>query len=106
MFSYYGRTVSTDTGVDVHKINSGSNATAVIRERAFNNFVNLEGNCAAIVHYLFLSHGEQYIVHGRLLNTVPSMKCFVFHLCTHTASIVINKAHYTGLTHVHAKKLQ
>ena len=58
-FTYHGRTVSTDTSGDVHQITSGSTATVVIRERAFNNFVNFEGNCAGIYHYLFLSNGEQ-----------------------------------------------
>ena len=58
-FSYHGRTVSTGTRGDVHEIRSGSTATVVIRDRAFNNFVNFEGNCAGIYHYLFLSNGEQ-----------------------------------------------
>ena len=59
MFSYHGYTVSIDTSGDVHLIISGSNATVVIRDRAFHNFVNFEGNCAGIFHYLFLSNGEQ-----------------------------------------------
>ena len=58
-FVYHGRAVPTDTSGDVHEIISGSNATAVIRERAFNNFVNFEGDCAGVFHYLFLSNGEQ-----------------------------------------------
>ena len=57
-FNYHGRTVSTDTSGDVHQIISGSNATVVIRDRAFNNFVNFEGDCAGIYHFLFLSNGE------------------------------------------------
>ena len=57
MYSYHGRTVPTDTSGDV-RIISGSNVTIVISERAFNNFVNSEGNCAGIYHYLFLSNGE------------------------------------------------
>ena len=57
-FNYHGRTVSTGTSEDVHQIKSGSTATVVIRDRAFNNFVNFEGNCAGIYHYLFLSNGE------------------------------------------------
>ena len=57
-FIYYGHTVSTDTSGDVHQIKSGSNATAVIKDRAFNNFVNLEWECASIYHFLFLSNGE------------------------------------------------
>ena len=62
-FSYFGRTVSTDTRGDVHQIISGSTATVVIRNRAFNNFVNFEGHCAGgIYHYLFLSNGELSIV--------------------------------------------
>ena len=58
LFSYHGRTVTTDTSEDVHQIRSGSTATVVIRDRAFNNFVNFEGDCAGIFHYLFLSNGE------------------------------------------------
>ena len=57
-FSYHGRTVTTGTSGDVHQIRSGSTATAVISDRVFNNFVNFEGNCAGIFHYLFLSNGE------------------------------------------------
>ena len=57
-FLYHGRTVPTGTSGDVHQIISGSTATVVIRDRAFNNFVNFEGNCAGIYHYLFLSNGE------------------------------------------------
>ena len=66
MFTYHGLTVLTNPSEAVHQIRSGSNATVVIRGRAFNNFVNFEGNCAAIVHYLFLTNGEQYIVRGQL----------------------------------------
>ena len=58
MFSYHGRTKGGDTSGDVHEIRSGSTATLVIRDRAFNNFVNFEGYCAGIYHYLFLSNGE------------------------------------------------
>ena len=58
MFSYHGRTVSTGTSGDVHLIISGSTATVVIRDDAFDNFVNFEGDCAGIFHYLFLSNGE------------------------------------------------
>ena len=58
-FDYHGRTVPTGTSGDVYQIISGSTATVVIKERAFNNFVNFEGNCAGIYHYLFLSDGEQ-----------------------------------------------
>ena len=57
-FSYHGRNVPIGTSEDVHQIISGSNATVVIKDRAFNNFVNFEGNCAGIFHYLFLSNGE------------------------------------------------
>ena len=63
-FNYHGPnnyTVSTDTSGDVHQIISGLTATVVIRHRAFNNFVNFEGNCAGIYHYLFLSNGEKCI---------------------------------------------
>ena len=58
MLSYLGRTVPTDTSGDVYQIISGSTATLVIRDRVFNNFVNFEGKCASIYHYLFLSNGE------------------------------------------------
>ena len=57
-FSYHGHTVPIGTSGDVHQIISGSTATVVIRDRVFNNFVNFEGNCAGIYHYLFLSNGE------------------------------------------------
>ena len=57
-FEYHGHTVTTNTSGDIHQIISGSTATVVIRARAFNNFVNFEGNCAGIYHYLFLSNGE------------------------------------------------
>ena len=57
-FTYHGSNVPTGTSGDVHQIISGSTATVVIKDRAFNNFVNFEGNCAGIFHYLFLSNGE------------------------------------------------
>ena len=57
-FSYHGRTVTNDTSGDVHQIRSGSTATVVIKDRAFNNFENFEENCAGIYHYLFLFDGE------------------------------------------------
>ena len=67
MFSYHGRTVTTDTSVDVHQIISGSTATVVIRDRVFNNyFINFEGNCSGIYHYLFLSNGEWCTCENRL----------------------------------------
>ena len=58
MFSYHGRPVADGTSGDVYQTMSGSTATVVIRDRAFNNFVNFEGNCAGIYFYLFLSNGE------------------------------------------------
>ena len=61
-FLYHGRTVLTGTSEDVHQIISGSTATLVIRDEAFNNFVNFEGECAGIYHYLFLSGGERWIM--------------------------------------------
>ena len=61
-FIYRGQTVSTNSSEDVHQIRSQSNATVVIRDRVFNNFVNFEGNCAHLYHYLFLSYGEQCII--------------------------------------------
>ena len=57
-FSYHGRLVPTDTSGGVYQIGSGSSATVVIRDRVFNNFVNFEGKCVDIYHYLFLSKGE------------------------------------------------
>ena len=54
-FNYYG-TVPTDTSRGVHKTKRGFTATLVIRE--FSNLENLEGDCAGIYHYLFLSGGE------------------------------------------------
>ena len=57
-FSYHGRPIAGDTSGDVHQIRSGSTATVVVRDGVFNNFVNFEGNCADIYHYLFLSNGE------------------------------------------------
>ena len=53
-FSY----LPTGTSGDVYQIISESTATLVIRDRVFNNFVNFEGKCAGIYHYLFLSNGE------------------------------------------------
>ena len=58
MFKYDERNVTTNTSEDVHQIRSGSNATVIISGGAFNNFVNFEGKCAGIYHYLFLSNGE------------------------------------------------
>ena len=55
-FSYYGRTIA-DSG-DVHQIISGSTTTVVIKNKAFNNFLNFEGDCAGIYYYLYLSNGE------------------------------------------------
>ena len=57
-FSYHGRPVTGGTSGEVHQIKSESTATVVIRDRTFKNFVNFEGNCAGIYHYLFLSNGE------------------------------------------------
>ena len=57
-FSYHGGNVPIGTSGDVHEILSGSTATVVIRKRVFNNFVNFEGKCASIYHFLFLSNGE------------------------------------------------
>ena len=57
MFTYNGYTVPTGTSGDVHQIRRGSTATVVVRDRAFSNFVNIEGNCGGIYHYLYLSNG-------------------------------------------------
>ena len=57
MFSYLPTGTSGTSG-DVHQIISESTATLVIRDRVFNNFVNFEGKCAGIYHYLFVSNGE------------------------------------------------
>ena len=64
MFSYHGRPEEGGTSGDVHQIISGSTATAVISDRIFNNFVNFEGYCDGIHHYLFLSNGEHHDVCG------------------------------------------
>ena len=56
-FEYPTDYITIGTNENVHLIRSGSTATAVIRDRAFNNFANFEGNCAGIYHYLFLSNG-------------------------------------------------
>ena len=66
-FGYHGRPVPTHTSGDVHMIRNGSTATIVIRDRAFNNFVNFEGSCAGIFHYLFLSKGEQCMYYEQIL---------------------------------------
>ena len=58
MFTYHGPPVKTGTSEDVYQIISGSTATVVIRDRTFNKFVNFEGKCAGIYHYLFLSKSE------------------------------------------------
>ena len=65
-FTYYGlgHTVPIGTSGDVYQIISGSTATVVIRDRTFKNFVNFEGNCAGIFHYLFLSNGEYWVELG------------------------------------------
>ena len=57
-FNYHGRPVPTDTSGDVYQIRSESNSAVVIRNGGFNNFVNFEGDCAGIYHYLFLSNSE------------------------------------------------
>ena len=38
-------------------------ATAVIPAGDFSNFVNIEGSCGGIYHYLFLSNGEMGIMY-------------------------------------------
>ena len=83
-FNYYGFYVSIGTNGDVHQNISGSTATVVIRDRAFNNFVNFEGNCAGIYHHLFVSNGEQCIVCVQKCNTVISMQCLTLYLCTYS----------------------
>ena len=69
-FGYHGLTTSIYTSGNIRLIRSGSTATAVIRDRAFNNFVNFEGSCAGIFHYLFLYKGEQCMYYEQMLNTV------------------------------------
>ena len=64
MFSYHGRPEVGGNNGDVDQIMSGSTATAVIRDRVFNTFVNFEGYCGGIHHYLFLSNGEHHDVYG------------------------------------------
>ena len=63
-FLYHGRTVLAGTRGAVHQIRNGSTATVVISNGVFYNFVNFEGICAGIYHYLFLSKGEQCNVKG------------------------------------------
>ena len=62
-FSYRGYTVS-DT--------DNRRATAVIQV-GFSNFVNIEGSCDGIYHYLFLSNGEMGIMY-----------------CIHRKNVIIN----------------
>ena len=57
-FAYHGRTVPTGTSGDIRQIIGGSTVTVVIRNRAFSDFVNFEGECAGIYYYLFLLNGE------------------------------------------------
>ena len=56
-FHYSGHNDSFVTSGDI-QITIGSTATLVIKDSVFNNFVNFEGKCAGIFHYLFLSNGE------------------------------------------------
>ena len=58
MFIYHGHTVPIGTSGDVHQIRSGSTAEVVIKNSYFKDFVNFEGHCAGIYHYLFLSEGK------------------------------------------------
>ena len=58
MFNYPALNVLTGTSGDVDQITSGFTATVVIKDRVFNNFVNFEGDCAGIYHFLSLSDGE------------------------------------------------
>ena len=55
-FLYHGHSVPVGSSGDVYQIRSGSTATTVIR--AFNNFANIEGGCAGIYYYLFISNGK------------------------------------------------
>ena len=57
-YSYVSPGASGESDVYQIKSRSRSTSTVVIRDRIFNNFVNLEGGCAGIYHYLFLSEGE------------------------------------------------
>ena len=57
-FIYYGRTIADGTSGDIYRNTQGSTAAVVIKDRVFNNFVNFEGSCAGIFHYLYLSNGE------------------------------------------------
>ena len=43
---------------DIHQTKTQHTATADIDDEKLNNFVNVEGDCAGIFHYLFLSRGE------------------------------------------------
>ena len=60
-FTYHGLPyrLPTFTSLKVYEIRSGSSTTVVIiKGGGFNNFVNFNGNCNDIHHYLFLSNGE------------------------------------------------
>ena len=61
-FIFLGYTVSNDTSRDIHEIREGANATVVIRNGAFNNLVNFEGECPDskpdLYNYIYLSDGE------------------------------------------------
>ena len=59
-FGYHGLTyeLQTFTSLEIYEIRSGSNTTVLIKSGGFNNFLNFNGHCNCIHHYLFLSNGE------------------------------------------------
>ena len=60
-----GDDVSHNTSHDIYQIKSLFDALAVIRAKAFNTFVNIEGECSSnnntSYHYLFLSNGKSVL---------------------------------------------
>jgi hypothetical protein len=49
-------------------------ATAVIPAGDFSNFVNIEGSCGGIYHYLFLSNGEMRFTYWYTISTFDSIR--------------------------------
>ena len=62
-FTYHGQASNNAYNVP----NAGSQrATAVIPAGDFSNFVNIEGSCGGIYHYLFLSNGEMCVIQEQM----------------------------------------
>ena len=60
-FIYHGYTVPTFTNQDIQEVKTISFDIRLIEARNFRSFVNFEGKCDNIYHYLFLSGGETCI---------------------------------------------